>query len=133
MLGNNVGLNYDKATSTRLIKINNELVTLLSDTMGGDLNHYYPSSFLNLSKKNPATRSSAFNLQFCIDFYINHYCLLLGFLNLMSSSILVVFHFGRLPFWSSSFLVIFQFRRPPFRSSSISVFLHLGRPPILCP
>ena len=30
------------------------------------------------------------------------------------SSILVVFHFGRLPFWSSSILVVFHFGRLPF-------------------
>merc|ERR1711888_238471 len=38
-----------------------------------------------------------------------------------SSSILVVFHFGRLPFWSSSILVVFHFGSLPFWSSSISV------------
>merc|ERR1711895_338707 len=41
-----------------------------------------------------------------------------------SSSILVVFHFGRLPFWSSSILVVFHFGRLPFWSSS---FFGLGR------
>merc|ERR1712105_496597 len=37
----------------------------------------------------------------------------------MGSSILVVFHFGCLPFWSSSILVVFHFGRLPFWSSSI--------------
>ena len=36
-----------------------------------------------------------------------------------SSSVLVVFHFGRLPFWSSSVLVLFCFSHLPFWSSSV--------------
>merc|ERR1712215_460639 len=44
-------------------------------------------------------------------------------------SILVVFHFGRLPFWSSSILVVFQFGRLQFWSSSILVVFHFGRLP----
>ena len=39
LLSNSVGINYDKATSTMLIKINNELVTLLSDKMESNLYH----------------------------------------------------------------------------------------------
>merc|ERR1712030_133521 len=46
-----------------------------------------------------------------------------------SSSILVVFHFGRLPFWSSSILVVFHFGRFSFWSSSILVVFHFGRLP----
>merc|ERR1711888_410141 len=38
----------------------------------------------------------------------------------------VVFHFGRLPFWSSSILVVFHFGRLPFWSSSILVVFHFG-------
>merc|ERR1712215_421837 len=45
------------------------------------------------------------------------------------SSILVVFHFGRLPFWSSPILVVFPFGRLPFWSSSILVVFHFGRLP----
>merc|ERR1712030_257710 len=41
--------------------------------------------------------------------------------SIFSSSILVVFHFGRLPFWSSSILVVFNFGCLPFWSSSILV------------
>merc|ERR1712215_76742 len=43
-----------------------------------------------------------------------------------SYSILVVFHFGRLPFWSSSILIVFHFSCLPFWSSSI-----FGRLPFL--
>merc|ERR1712030_163294 len=46
-----------------------------------------------------------------------------------SSSILVVFHFGRLPFWWSSILVVFHFDSLPFWSSSILVVFHFGRLP----
>merc|ERR1712215_438161 len=46
-----------------------------------------------------------------------------------SSSILVVFHFGRLPFWSSSIFVVFHFGHLPFCSSSILVVFHLGHLP----
>merc|ERR1712030_44481 len=45
------------------------------------------------------------------------------------SSILVVFHFGRVPFWSSSILVVFRFCCLPFWSSSILVVFHFGRLP----
>merc|ERR1712105_408495 len=44
----------------------------------------------------------------------------------MGSSILVVFHFGRLPFWSSSIFVVFHFCHLPFWSSSILVVFHFG-------
>merc|ERR1711888_473582 len=46
-----------------------------------------------------------------------------------SSSIMVVFHFGRLPFWFSSILVVSHFGRLPFWSSSILVVFHFGRLP----
>merc|ERR1712236_206353 len=46
-----------------------------------------------------------------------------------SSSILIVFHFGRLPFWSSSIFVVFHFGRFPFWLSSILVVFHFGRLP----
>merc|ERR1712030_223643 len=40
---------------------------------------------------------------------------------LKDTSILIVFQFGRLPFWSSSILVVFHFGHLPFWSSSILV------------
>merc|ERR1712215_223518 len=40
--------------------------------------------------------------------------------------ILVVIHFGCLPFWSSSILVVLHFGCLPFWSSSILVVLHFG-------
>merc|ERR1711888_554319 len=45
----------------------------------------------------------------------------------MGSSILVVFHFNRLPFWSSSILVVFHFGRLPFCSSCILFVFNFGR------
>merc|ERR1712215_536676 len=50
--------------------------------------------------------------------------------------VLVVFHFGRLPFWSSFILVIFHLGRLPFGSSSIWVasiwvIFHLCRLPFV--
>merc|ERR1712055_519362 len=41
--------------------------------------------------------------------------------------LLVVFIFGRLPFWSSPFLVVFIFGRLPFWSSSFLVVFIFGR------
>ena len=66
-------------------------------------------------------------LQFCLSLIlvIFHF----GHLPFWSSSILVVFHFGRLTFWSSSILVVFHFGRLPFWSSSILVVFHFGRLP----
>merc|ERR1711895_225758 len=46
-----------------------------------------------------------------------------------SSFILIIFHFGRLPFRLSSFLVVFHFGCFPFWSSSNLVVLHFGHPP----
>merc|ERR1712002_1118165 len=56
--------------------------------------------------------------------------LLVGLLFIiLLSSPLVIFHFGRLPFWSSSILVVFHFSRLPFWSSSLLVVFHFGRFP----
>merc|ERR1712215_395988 len=54
-----------------------------------------------------------------------------GCLPFWSSSILVVFSFGCLPFWSSSILVVFHFGRLPFWSSSILVVFHFGQQKLL--
>ena len=43
-----------------------------------------------------------------------------------SSSILVVFHFCRHPFWLPSILFVFHFVCFPFQSSSILVVFHIG-------
>ena len=43
-----------------------------------------------------------------------------------SSSFLVVFHFGCLPYWMSYILVVFHFVRYPFWSSFIFVIFHFG-------
>ena len=46
LMTNNVGIKYDLSTSSMLIDINGETVTLLTDKMEGNLKSYYPSTFL---------------------------------------------------------------------------------------
>ena len=46
LLKNSVGISYDDLSGQMTIKINKEVIQLLSDKMETNLNHYYPSSFL---------------------------------------------------------------------------------------